>query len=59
MLAESLRWPAWVLSLSPYQHLQAVPYESVNWTGAVGLTLIAVVLAVIGLIGFQRRDLRG
>ena len=59
VLAESLRWPAWVLSLSPYQHLQAVPYESVNWTGAAGMTLIAALLAVIGWLGFQRRDLRG
>ena len=59
VLAESLRWPAWALNLSPYQHLQAVPYESVNWTGAVGMTLLAVLLAAIGLLGFQRRDLRG
>ena len=41
VLAESLRWPAWVLSLSPYQHLHAVPYESVNWAGTAGMTLIA------------------
>lgn len=58
VLAESLRWPAWTLSLSPYQHLHAVPYESVNWTGTAGMTLIAVTLAAIGLLGFQRRDLR-
>jgi putative exporter of polyketide antibiotics len=30
----------------------------VNWAGTIGMTLIAVVLAVIGVIGFQRRDLR-
>jgi ABC-2 type transport system permease protein len=59
VLAESLRWPSWVLNLSPYQHLQAVPYEGVNWIGAAGMTSIATVLAVIGLLGFQRRDLRG
>jgi ABC-2 type transport system permease protein len=58
VLAESLRWPAWVLSLSPYQHLHAVPYENVNWAGATGMVLIAVALAAIGLIGFHRRDLR-
>ncbi len=58
VLAESLRWPGWVLGLSPYRHVQAVPYESVNWAGTIGMTLIAVVLAVIGVIGFQRRDLR-
>jgi MprA protease rhombosortase-interaction domain-containing protein len=30
-----------------------------NWAGAAGMTLIAVLLAVSGLLGFQRRDLRG
>ena len=39
VLAESLRWPAWVLQLSPYAHLHAVPYESVNWAGTAGMTL--------------------
>lgn len=58
VLAESLRWPDWVLSLSPYQHLHAVPYENVNWAGTTGMTLIAVALAALGLIGFHRRDLR-
>ncbi|HEY5840226.1 MAG TPA: polyketide antibiotic transporter [Mycobacterium sp.] len=59
VLAESLRSPAWILSLSPYQHMNAVPYESVNWAGTVGMILIAVALATIGLLGFHRRDLRG
>jgi ABC-2 type transport system permease protein len=59
VLAESLRWPAWVLQLSPYQHLRAVPYEAVGWGGAAAMTLVAVVIATIGLVGFHRRDLRG
>jgi ABC-2 type transport system permease protein len=59
VLAESLRWPAWIMSLSPYQHVNPVPYEGMNWTGTVAMTLIAVALAAIGLIGFHRRDLRG
>jgi ABC-2 type transport system permease protein len=59
VLAESLRWPAWVLQLSPYQHLRAVPYEAVGWGGAATMTLVAVVIATIGLVGFHRRDLRG
>lgn len=59
VLADTLRWPAWVVVLSPYEHLHAVPYESVNWAGAAGMTLIAAALALLGSIGFQRRDLRG
>jgi ABC-2 type transport system permease protein len=59
VLAETLRWPPWLANLSPYQHLRAVPYESVDWIGAIGMSLVAVALAGIGLLGFQRRDLRG
>ena len=59
VLAESLHWPDWVMSLSPYDHLNAVPYENVDWAGAAGMTLVAVALGWIGLAGFTRRDLRG
>ncbi len=57
VLAETLRWPAWVLTLSPFQHLHAVPYDTVDWAGAAGMTAIAGALALLGLVGFLRRDL--
>ena len=59
VLAETLRWPSWALALSPYEHVQAVPYDSVNWAGTIAMTAIATALAVVGLLGFTRRDLRG
>ena len=59
VLAESLRWPDWVARLSPYAHLNAVPYEGVDWAGTAGMPLVAVLLAGVGLVGFARRDLRG
>ena len=59
VLAETLRWPTWALALSPYEHVQAVPYDTVNWAGTIAMTAIAAVLAVGGLLGFTRRDLRG
>ena len=59
VLAESLRWPSWLLRLSPYQHIHAVPYEPVHWAGATGMTIIAAGLALLGMTGFARRDLRG
>lgn len=59
VLAESLHWPGWVSSLSPYDHLNAVPYEDVDWTGAAAMILVAAALAGFGLLGFTRRDLRG
>ena len=59
VFAESFHWPDWVLWFSPYQHINAVPYESVNWAGTTGMTLLAITFAVLGLVGFTRRDLRG
>ncbi len=59
VLAETLRWPAWIGRLSPYRHLNAVPYETVDWVGAAGMVLVAGALGVVGLLGFTRRDLRG
>jgi ABC-2 type transport system permease protein len=58
VLADSFRWPAWVGGLSPFDHLAAVPAEPVDVAGAVGLLAVAVLLAVLGLLGFARRDLR-
>jgi ABC-2 type transport system permease protein len=59
VLAETLRWPSWALALSPYEHVQAVPYDTVDWAGTMAMTAIAAALAVVGLLGFTRRDLHG
>ena len=59
VFAERFRWPDWVLWFSPYQHLNAVPYESVDWAGGAAMSMLAVTLAIFGLIGFNRRDLDG
>jgi ABC-2 type transport system permease protein len=59
IFAQSFRWPAWVAGLSPFRHLAAVPAESVNVPGAVGMLLVAVVLGVVGIAGYARRDLQG
>ena len=37
VFAERFRWPDWVLWFSPYQHLNAVPYESVDWAGGAAM----------------------
>jgi ABC-2 type transport system permease protein len=59
VLADSLGWPEWISMLSPYAHVGLVPYEQPDWTGAVGLVAVAVILAILGLYGYSRRDLRG
>jgi ABC-2 type transport system permease protein len=59
VLADSFRWPEWVRELSPFAHLAAVPAEPMDVGGAVGMLVVAVLLAVAGLAGYARRDLRG
>lgn len=56
--AESSGAPGWVGAISPFAHLAAVPDQPPDTTGLVGLTLAGVVLGVVGLVGYTRRDLR-
>jgi ABC-2 type transport system permease protein len=59
VLAESFRWPGWLRGLSPFAHLSAVPAEPMDVPGAVGMVVVGLVLGVLGLAGYARRDLRG
>lgn len=53
-----LKWPAWVLDLSPYHHLALVPTVSPAWA-ALGIMLgIAATASAVGLFGYAHRDLR-
>ena len=56
---DSLRWPEWVRDLSPFAHVASVPAEPVDVPGALGMLAVAAALAVVGLAGYARRDLRG
>ena len=42
VLADSLDWPDWISSLSPYAHVGLVPDERPDWIGAAGLVVVAV-----------------
>ncbi len=57
MLGPALHWPAWVLNLSPFTHLAWVPMTPWAATSGVVMTLIGLVLLMIGLVAFQRRDI--
>jgi ABC-2 type transport system permease protein len=59
VFADSFGWPAWVHGLSPFAHLAAVPAEPLDVAGAVGMLVVAAVMAVTGIAGYARRDLRG
>jgi ABC-2 type transport system permease protein len=59
VFADSFRWPEWVRDLSPFAHVASVPAEPVDVPGALGMLAVAAALAVVGLVGYARRDLRG
>jgi len=59
LVGPALHWPAAVLSLSPFHHLEQVPVDPFGLTAALVMGAVAVVLVAVGMLAFQRRDLVG
>jgi len=51
-------FPDWVLRLSPFGHIPRLPLEEQNFLPLGILTFIAVVLIVLGFMGYRRRDVK-
>ena len=49
--------PTWLVNLSPFTHVAAVPRTPPNWSGVVALAVIGAILIAIGVAGYSRRDL--
>lgn len=49
--------PQWVMDLSPFEHVAALPLERMNWLPMLLLTVISLALTALGGGGFRRRDL--
>jgi len=50
--------PQWLLDLQPYSHIPHVGTGTFSATALVWLVVLDAALAVAGIIGFRRRDLR-
>ena len=48
--------PEAVIKAMPFNATPKVPYDPMDWTPVLIMTLVAVVLIVVGLIGFRRRN---
>lgn len=57
IVTQSTRAPSWLVDLSPFAHLAAVPDTPPDWTATVGLIAVAAGLAALGVAGYARRDL--
>lgn len=49
--------PGWVMDLSPWTHLAAVPGASPNWTGTIIFLIVGAMLTALAVYGYARRDL--
>ncbi|MBF0671944.1 MAG: polyketide antibiotic transporter [Salinibacterium sp.] len=54
---ELLRIPEWAQNMSPYRHASAVPVEDFDVASAIVLSVVAVGLAAVAMVGTGRRDL--
>ena len=59
MFGSLLDLPQWLLNLSPFQHVPALPAAPMSWPPLVILTLIAAALFAVGLAALDRRDIAG
>lgn len=56
-LGQILQFPQWALNVSPFSHIPRLPAADLPIAPLVILTVIASLLAVVGLAGFRRRDI--
>ncbi|GAB3914508.1 exporter of polyketide antibiotics [Kibdelosporangium lantanae] len=54
-LGPLLQLPQWLMDISPYSHVPKLS-SAITAGPLVGLSIVAIVLGVAGLVGFRRRD---
>lgn len=59
VFADTFGWPDPVRWFSPFTHLASVPAEPMDVPGALGMVAVALLLALLGVAGYARRDLLG
>jgi ABC-2 type transport system permease protein len=58
-IGDAMSWPQWVMDLSPFEHLAIVPIHPYALQSGLVLAGVALIVTVVGAIGFARRDLVG
>jgi ABC-2 type transport system permease protein len=57
VVGQSVGAPGWLIGISPFAHLAAVPAEAADWASLGTLSGVAVACAGIGAVGYSVRDL--
>ena len=57
LIMQSTNAPGWVVNLSPWTHLAAVPDTPPNWAATTIFLLIGAILTALGVYGYVQRDM--
>lgn len=52
-----LKLPQWLIKTSLFEHVPQLPVDEMNYTVIAVMTAIAIVLAALGFVGYNRRDI--
>jgi ABC-2 type transport system permease protein len=53
------QFPDWVGKLSPFGYIPELPVDEMEWTPVIILTIVAIGLTVVGMLGYNKRDIQG
>jgi ABC-2 type transport system permease protein len=59
LLGPALKWPSWLLDVSPWTHLALVPAADWAATSGIVMTALGLAMLVVGIVLFRRRDVVG
>jgi ABC-2 type transport system permease protein len=57
VITQGTQAPAWVVNLSPFAHVSAVPSLPPDWVAIAALIVIGMLMAALGVAGYFGRDL--
>jgi polyether ionophore transport system permease protein len=57
LIGELLQLPAWVIGVSPFDHIAKVPSEPVGWGSELVLTAISLGIAALAWFSYRTRDI--
>ena len=57
IIGVALRIPQWLMDVLPFNVTPQIPAEPMDWVPVIVLTVIALGLTAVGLVGFRRRNI--